>query len=235
MAKAHIDFLREASVTLEGSDAPARIYLADSDRLDLDEADFAHLLPAHEIEAAGRFLTAELRRGRLVARIILRTVLGRYMDRPPRAVPLTRTDLGKPFAPGGPSFNVSHSGTLVLVAVRPFGRLGVDIEVHRPSTDLGAVARRFFSRDEWEEILRDPDEVSMAFHRTWVRKEALLKGLGTGLHTPLDRFSVETQMLPEGRNVLRWMDVEGETAEGWGVTPLRVTSGSEAALAWDKG
>ena len=234
LAEAHIDFLREATLTLEGADAPARIFLADGERLELDESDFSNLLPAPEIEAAGRFVTAELRRRSLVARAVLRTILGRYMDRPPRAVPLTRTDLGKPYTPGGPSFNLSHSGSLVLVAVRPTGRLGVDIEVHRPSTDLEAVARRFFTRVEWEEVARDPSGVSLAFHRTWVRKEALLKGLGTGLYTPLDRFSVETRVLAEGRNALRWMDIEGETAEGWGVTPLRVAPGAEAALAWEK-
>ena len=235
LAEAHIGFLREADITLSGADAPARVFLADGERLDLNETDFSNLLPTHEIEATGRLLTAELRKSRLVARAVLRTILGRYMDLPPREVPLSRTDFGKPYTPDGPSFNLSHSGRLVLVAVRPSGRLGVDIEVHRPSTDLEAIARRFFTKEEWEGVARDPSGVSQAFHRTWVRKEALLKGLGTGLQTPLNRFSVETQVMSEGQNALRWMDIEGETAERWGVTTLRMAPGAEAALAWEKG
>lgn len=233
MAEAPIRFLREADVS-EGQGPPvARIFLADVDRLDLSETDFRRLLPSGELQRADRFHTPALRRSRLAAWAILRTILGRHLDVPPRSIDIKRSELGKPYISGGPSFNLSHSGSLVLVALRPAGRLGVDIEVRRSSADLESLAHRFFTQEEWEDVRKDPAEISLAFHRTWVRKEALLKALGTGLQTPLNRFRVNTGILPEGRNALRWMDIEGETRARWMVTPLTVPPAAEAAIAWD--
>ena len=53
------------------------------------------------------------------------------------------------------------------------------------------IAERFFSSAEMREILALPTgEQLNAFYTYWTRKEAYLKGIGTGLEAPLDQFTV---------------------------------------------
>ncbi len=234
MDRTWIRFSREGDVFSTDTGTSPRVYVVDLDQCDLDEDGLARLLPTEEVHEAARLRTAQLRRRRLAARAVLRTILGRWLAREPRELQIERTELGKPYMVGGPSFNLSHSGPLVLVAVRPSGRLGVDIEVRRHAAELEAIAHHFFHGKEWEELKKDPRGLTEAFHRTWVRKEALLKALGTGLHTPLHRFIVDTGVLAEGRNALRGMDIPGERPERWTIAPLQVAAVADAAVAWDE-
>ena len=127
---------------------------------------------------------------------------------------------GRPWSPGV-SFNVSHSGTLGVIALAEGDRrIGVDVEQVRADTDVRALARRFFHPDEAAAIAGRRD----AFFRCWTRKEAVVKALGRGLSHPLDSFAVD-------------VDADGP-AEVAGVGGLLVRSletppGYVAALASD--
>jgi phosphopantetheinyl transferase len=43
--------------------------------------------------------------------------------------PIFTSQHGKQFSPGGPQFNVSHSGNLFLIALHPKLPVGVDVEI----------------------------------------------------------------------------------------------------------
>lgn len=85
-------------------------------------------------------------------------------------------------------FNLSHSGSYAVLAVSD--RL-VGIDVERLKKDRMAVAERFFCREEYEDILKvDGLEREIRFLEYWTMKEAYVKRIGNGLHTPLDSFLI---------------------------------------------
>lgn len=125
-------------------------------------------------------------RERFVAgRAALRRVLGDHLGLRPVEVPLRsgwsgKLELGD--HPGPPlHFSVSHSGTMVLVAVsaRP---IGVDLEGPRQLRQALEVAARTFARSELELVARAPAGVRpRRFLEIWTAKEAVLKASGAGL------------------------------------------------------
>jgi 4'-phosphopantetheinyl transferase len=96
---------------------------------------------------------------------------------------------GKPFIPGGPEFNISHSEEMVVLAVTKGGAVGIDIEKIR------AVKIDDFSRYVPEVAnLRekyDADQVNRLFFDCWTQKEAVLKGNGKGLLAPLEQVVIK--------------------------------------------
>jgi 4'-phosphopantetheinyl transferase len=112
----------------------------------------------------------------------LRLLLGSWLTLPPAAVPLAVGRHGKPHCPGGPEFNISHSGDLILLAIHPGRPVGVDVEQARPGLDWRPIARRTLPPEALARLealpeARQPD----GFLGEWCRLEARLKALGTGL------------------------------------------------------
>jgi 4'-phosphopantetheinyl transferase len=118
----------------------------------------------------------------LLGRGGLRRLLGRWLDLAPEAVPLESGPHGKPHCPGGPGFNISHSGALILLALHPRRPVGVDVERLRPDLDWQAIARRMLPASEWQalEALPEPERPE-GFLAAWCRLEARLKARGDGL------------------------------------------------------
>src|SRR2546423_7139939 len=92
---------------------------------------------------------------------------------------------------GSLQLNVSHSAGIVLLAFTRRREIGVDIEQIRRDFDLPAIANRFFSVEEQEQLARMSDqERPEGFFRCWTRKEAYIKATGDGLSLPLSQFDV---------------------------------------------
>ncbi|MEA2403667.1 MAG: 4-phosphopantetheinyl transferase [Thermoleophilaceae bacterium] len=107
-------------------------------------------------------------RGRGEARAALRQMLGdvEVVDGPG----------GKPFAPGGPHFNVSHSDGLALIAISRAREVGVDVERVRPVPRAPAIARRVVDPDEARAVEEArAEDRDLLFHRLWVAHEARVK------------------------------------------------------------
>ena len=116
------------------------------------------------------------RRGRLTIRSLLAVAL----DCRPRDVPISVGADGKPETPGI-HFNVSHTTGVVAVAVAPVP-VGIDVEAADASRDIVGLVNRYFADEEREQFGRLPDSVRRpAFLRGWTCKEALLKGIGSGV------------------------------------------------------
>lgn len=211
-------------------------------RLDLPEepvTDLYQTLSPDEQERARRFRFPEDRRRFVVARGVLRTILGSYSGLPAAKLRFTYSPAGKPGLAsdsGQPSaslsFNLSHSGELVLYAICLNRRVGVDIEQVRPQLAEEHIAERFFSPQEVG-VLRGlpPDEQIPAFFRCWTRKEAYIKARGEGLAIPLNRFVV-TLGLAEPVALLDAGDVN-EQAGRWFLHAVDAAPGYEAAVATD--
>ena len=213
---------------------PGIIYLlhAELQALPLPFDDFLAATTADEHARAARFVHEADRKRHLIGRGMLRLFLAPRLDTPPAELPIRSTELGKPWLENGPSFNISHSGDSVLVAVAAEGRLGVDIEAVRPIRDLPALARTTFVADEVDAVLRHPPENRLRpFFRVWSRKEAILKALGLGL-TALHHISVSCDA--DCANALRRLDAPGEIDRTWTIRPITCGPDVEAAVAWDR-
>ena len=123
---------------------------------------------------------------------MLRSILGTALGLPGTRVPLLVNESGKPEiqGSGGPGFNLSHSGVYVAVAVTGAGRVGIDIEVHRPDCGFLAIAREYFCPAELACLNARPEQTEALFYRYWTLKEAYLKALGSGLSGPLRDLDV---------------------------------------------
>lgn len=91
----------------------------------------------------------------------------------------------KPFLEKGPFFNISHSGTKVVVCFSNREEIGVDIE-QIAAIDVNALGS-YFHPDEITFLEQKTEE---AFFTVWARKEAFLKAVGIGLLDGLNQVSV---------------------------------------------
>jgi 4'-phosphopantetheinyl transferase len=197
-------------------------------------AALAALLDDAERARAARFHAEAHRRRFVVARATLRTLLARYLGAAPGDLAFGYGPHGKPAlaAPGGHAlrFNLSHCDDVALYAFARARELGVDVERPRASLDAEGVAARFFAAREVAELRALPAaERAAAFAAGWARKEAYLKGLGSGLARPLGDFSVS---LAPGDPV-RLADAEG--GGQWSLRSLDPGDGLVGALAVERG
>lgn len=176
-------------------------------------------LNSDEDERAARFRVEDARQRFIVARAVLRSVLGRTTGVDPADLVFAYGEHGKPRLPaGGPSFNVSDSGDFVVVALAA-AELGVDAEVVRPLARQERLARRICTQRELEVIESIPEaDRDAAILRLWTCKEAALKADGTGLSGGVR--NIEIDLRPDGPPRLHRL--RGE-AEGWTLLPATLS------------
>ncbi len=159
----------------------------------------APLTPA-ERRRAERYRFPRDRRRFEATRAALRHILARYTATPAQRLPLHAGRAGKPYLAltHAPAFNVSHSGERALIAVS-HQPVGIDIERQNLRIDWAAVAETHYHPEEraWIAAASDPACRRERFYRLWTRKEAYLKGIGTGLLTDPASFSATAGRIGE--------------------------------------
>lgn len=173
------------------------------------------LLSEEERARADRFLVPHAGRRFTAGRAALRRAVGEACNQAPASLVLITTEKGKPMLPGGPDFNLSHSGPLALFAIADFP-VGVDVEAVRGVED--GIAAMVFNTEEQAEWAASPDRQA-AFFRGWTRKEAVVKAKAGSL---ADVLSFRVSL---GHKPVLW----GE--DGWQLTDVAVPRGYAAALA----
>jgi 4'-phosphopantetheinyl transferase len=197
-------------------------------------------LTADERHRADRFHFERDREHFIVARGILRDILGRYVDVEPGHLRFCYGKYGKPGLSTDPGtdpirFNVSHSKGLALFAVTYGREVGVDVEWIRPGLIEEQIPERFFSANEVRVLRSLPRELQTeAFFNCWTRKEAYIKAKGEGLSMPLDCFDVS--LAPGEAAALLSTRGDADEASRWSLSELDVAPGFAAALVVeDKG
>jgi 4'-phosphopantetheinyl transferase len=146
-------------------------------------------LAGDERQKAADFLFEGDRERFVVARGVLRALLGCYLRRHPGSFGFGYNPYGKPHLAGDLEvrFSTSHSHGLVLLAFARGREVGVDIERVRADLGLEGIAARCFSPREVATLhsLRNGQR-ERAFFALWTRKEALAKAEGKGLAMLLD-------------------------------------------------
>ncbi|WP_329376711.1 4'-phosphopantetheinyl transferase superfamily protein [Streptomyces sp. NBC_01351] len=186
------------------------------------------VLDGAEKERAARLRRQEDREAYIAAHVGLRLLLGAYLGTAAAGVPLYRLPCtscgrphGRPAVHGDPvHFSLSHADGLCLLAFAAT-TVGVDVEPVPAPAVAEELAAALHPRESAELLALPPVQRTRAFARLWTRKEAYLKGLGTGL------------------NRLPSLDYLGGSAEGaatappgWAVADIAVDDGYAAAVAY---
>lgn len=192
-------------------------------------------LSSDELLRAEKFHFDEDRYHFIVARGLLRTLLGGYLQIRPAQLQFAYNANGKPtldmlLHEKPLHFNLSHSHNQALLAFSYAGSVGIDIEYMRPDVAFEQVARVSFSPREQTLLLTLPiEERQHAFYTCWTRKEAYIKGKGTGLSLEPNLFDVA--FLPgEPAALLSSREDPGEPAR-WTLQALEPGAEYAGALA----
>lgn len=155
-------------------------------RLDVDanemEENLAQLSPIERRRAAAM---PEERASRqyVVSRAMQRQLLAGYVGGTPGDIRFGIVAMGKPTLAHpneiGLTFNTTHSGGLVVIAVTAKRDVGVDVERVRPVDRALKVSKRCFSKEEHEMLASlSPSDIDRAFLSIWVKREGTAKARG---------------------------------------------------------
>ncbi|CAM5277925.1 hypothetical protein SALBM135S_09656 [Streptomyces alboniger] len=199
-------------------------------------ADRVGVLDTGEAARADGFQDPAARTRYLVSHVALRVLLGGYLGLAPRDVAFLREPCGMPDCeePHGrpaiagrlrpPHFSLSHAGDAALIAVAG-SPVGADIESAALARDsLGGMARRLHPEERRAVGALSPALRERAVLGCWVRKEAYLKGIGTGLPGGVGRHHTG---LPA-----RWAPAWAPPVPaGWRLVDMPAPDGYQAAVA----
>lgn len=188
--------VRPASIPL----TPDEIHLWLADYESISDARlhaaYRELLTPAERAQEPRFYFAKDRRRYLVTRALVRTVLSRYLPVDPRAWTFANNAYGRPAAANAEAvaaslaFNISHTHSVIALAVSQERELGVDVENARAREVSIDIADRYFAPDEVAALNKVPSHrQQFRFFEYWTFKESYIKARGMGLSLPLDKFS----------------------------------------------
>jgi 4'-phosphopantetheinyl transferase len=246
----HAMNITESSFQIKGQLAlpkdEVHLWRADLEAIGVEESRWQRALSSDELARASRFHFSRDRQHFVAARAVLRIILASYLATEAKKIEFCYSKKEKPSL--GPAhersdltFNVSHSGGIALFAFTRGREIGVDVEQVRRDSDSEAIARRFFSVHEQEQLAALPaEERGEAFFRCWTRKEAYIKATGDGLSLPLGQFDVsmaagETNALlatrPDGSEARRWRLQEVPGGTGY-VAALCVAGQDWKLIGW---
>lgn len=147
------------------------------------------ILSPDEQERAERLKIPTVKARFVAGRIALRQILSKYLDSSPADVRFQYNPHGKPEITAPYSsvnnlhFNLAHSDSLALLAVRRKHPIGIDLERVRLLTEAEAeyIAKSAFTPGERDALAQlSGVDYLPAFFRCWTRKEAIMKAHGAG-------------------------------------------------------
>jgi 4'-phosphopantetheinyl transferase len=221
----------EHDLTIAPSEA--HVWRAWLDQDDFKQSNHETLLSPAEKVVANKFFFERDRNHYITSRVILRSLLGRYLSIDPGKIAIVRGQHGKPLLDNNPlqiEFNLSHSQGLGLFVFTTGNRIGIDIECVLPLSDFNQLAKSFLTPNEMEALSRLPEEIQLqGFYTAWTRKEALAKALGVGIGNILHKFEVTISPIEEP--AINEIDQEITDGSHWKLLDLEPNPSYVAALA----
>ena len=186
------------------------------------------ILSYNELERAQKFRNVQDRLSFESGRSWIRSVLAPYLDMLPEEIVFQKGPFGKPYIDAVHSlfFNWSHTEGTWVLAVSRDGPIGVDVELVSRRTDRQAVAAVALHKNEQDYISRQPDS-DRSFLNIWVRREALFKAVGFGLHDTMQQISTVSS---SGCNL---QSVTGPDGRLWSVCDVALGEGMQCSLAYE--
>lgn len=216
-----------------GGPHQATLWLFELDAPSADTPSFTACLSEAERARSQRFTQPLHARRHRVAWSMVRHLLSHLSQRSPADLDWRLGAHGKPSMATPPDrlhFNLSHSAGFALLATSATLEVGVDLEDIGSAAHMADMAPRILSPSERSRCARANTMAPRQLLSTWVRKEACLKALGTGLTREMDTLALGEGCVgattPHGGAAdqlgdIRWCDVA-----------LPQDCPAQAALAW---
>ncbi len=182
------------------------------------------LLQVHEIEKINRYQQENDRNQRIISKAVLRILLGRYTGINPKEIRFQADQHNKPFIENPffkLSFNVSHSGNWILIAVADVS-VGIDAERMDTSFTYQNMLPLSFSPQEISFIAHSAFPYQ-SFYELWTRKESLLKATGEGLVNDLTLIPALNGVHPNPTAITG-------SAENWQINSFYVDENHAASI-----
>lgn len=140
-------------------------------------------LSPSEQKRVGALLEERAVRQYVISRALQRQLLAGYVGGHPGEISFGVIAMGKPTLSKpndmGLTFNTTHSGTMVIIAITANRDVGVDVEQVRPVPRALKVAKRCYSSEEYEMLASlPPEKLDQAFLSIWVKREGTAKARG---------------------------------------------------------
>lgn len=152
----------------------------------------------------------------ICSRGLVRKLLSNYTGIPAKEISFEFNEYGKPSLIENQNntelhFNISHSKSNLLAGFVKSAQIGVDIELIKPLKDHVEIAKRFFSANEFEQLISFPSEKLLnGFYSCWTAKESVIKLSGEGLSYPLKDFDVQVKDLNIGESYRYEVDLKNK-------------------------
>ena len=185
------------------------------------------------------FHTEQLKNSYLIRHYWLRHILSYYLGIYPEEIhfkynPYDKPYLVMPYTLEYLYFNISYSNNHILYAITKNLPIGIDLEYIQSRFFADIDAKLVFSCKEQLIFnqLNEEKEKNLSFYNTWVRKEALLKAMGTGLSISPSDISLSIQSKMPSIQILstQWTD----TLTGWLINLFSIDEYYVGALAVQK-
>ncbi len=169
-------------------------------------ATYSTLLTSTETAKQQRYKFAKDRHDALITRAFIRDLLSYYADVAPQDWQFEKGNKDKPEVINCPlplRFNISHTKNLIICAVTLEDDIGCDVENTGRNNNVLAIAERYFSSTEINELFALPEaQQRNRFFDYWTLKESYIKAWGLGLAIPLADFSFEINDTEHNHNGL---------------------------------
>lgn len=186
------------------------VWVAPLDVDDNEMEDLLQQLSSYEQSRVASLQEEKAVRQFIVSRAMQRQLLASYVGGRPSEIVFGFVAMGKPTLsspnPIGLTFNTTHSGNRVIIAVTANRDVGVDAEHVRPVPRALRVAKRCYSDAEYQSLLATPAaDLDRAFLSIWVKREGTAKARGDSVW----------------RGLASWRNGELElSSREWTVAPL---------------
>lgn len=168
----------------------------------------------------------------LTTQALLRRTLGNQLGQDPVKIRFYRNQYGRPFLEdedSGLFFSLTHSRSLVAVAISRERALGIDTEQVGRQVNAEELAQSFFAETEVAHLRALPEnERLMHFLLQWTVKESFLKAVGMGMHLPIDTLAVIPK---KGMLEINFRHSFPERLSGWGFWATSGMRGHHLAVA----
>lgn len=148
------------------------------------------IISSSEQQKISRYRSDNAQHTALITRTFIRLLLSRYENVAPHLWRFDISELGKPEVINTTlplRFNLSHNNEMIICAICLNKDIGCDIENLSRRISIDAIAKRFFSAQEYSLISAEPSR----FFEYWTLKEAFVKATGLGISQGLETFSFE--------------------------------------------
>jgi phosphopantetheinyl transferase len=125
------------------------------------------------------------------------------------------------------SISIAHTPTLLALAKRRHGRLGIDVEPVANTSSAETLPAGLSQSEHSMLMLLSPSERVHALTRLWTAKEALSKALGLGVSLDLSQLEFQFE-----QDALRCVHIVGSRAlaNGWQVRHKEVPVGKQVVV-----